>query len=80
MLASARVLELELRLAHTHEMLRTVETDEDGQPVIDLEQLGALFSALDYALRGSPGCVEREEWYAERAEALAKHGTYLGLG
>lgn len=46
----------------------------------DPEQSGALLSALDYALRGDHGCVERDEWQERRRQALAKFGVYLGLG
>lgn len=69
--------ELALRLADVHELLSKVEYDEDGFPVNANDP--GLFSALDYALRGSPGCIEPEEWQDAREAALAKHADYLDI-
>lgn len=64
-----------LRIAHAHAMLMSVSSDDDGVPVLD--DYAGLFSALDYALRGDPGCVEPDEWVAERETALVEHAEYL---
>lgn len=69
--------ELALRLADVAEMLAAVETDDDGEIVEP--HTGSLLSALDYALRGEPGCVDMDEWQGRRREALVKHGGYLGV-
>jgi hypothetical protein len=45
-----------------------------------VEDAGGLLSALDYAVRGAPGCMEPDEWQERRRLALAEHGDYLGLG
>lgn len=76
--ADAFTEEIVLRLVHVQAMLRSVEYDDDGDPQV--EHLGGLFSALDYALRGDHACVEPEEFDEERRRALAAHGDYLGLG
>ncbi len=68
--------ELALRLADVQAAIALVETDEDGE--IKPGQHGIL-SALDYAVRGDAGCVEPDEWAANRRKALAEHGGYLGL-
>lgn len=71
--------ELELRLADVAELANhTAESNEDinaGMPKVD----GGFLSALDYALRGSPGCIEPADWQQARQAALAEHGPYLGL-
>lgn len=69
--------ELVLRLADVADVLDGIKTDEDGE--IDPAYAHGLLSALDYALRGSPGCIEPDEWQDGRRQALAKHGEYLGL-
>lgn len=76
--ADAFTEDMVLRLAFAAEMLASVEVDEDTGELS--EDAGGLLSALDYALRGSPGCVEPDEWQEQRRRALAKHGDYLGLG
>ena len=69
--------ELALRLADVAEVLAAVETDDDGEIVEP--HTGAVMSALDYALRGEPGCVDEDEWQDRRRRALVKHGGYLGV-
>jgi predicted trehalose synthase len=66
-----------LRLAEIASMLRSVKCDEDGQP---MEDLAGLLSALDYALRGDPGCIEPSDWQADRRVAFVAQRNYIGLG
>jgi hypothetical protein len=74
--ANAFAEELVLRLCDAQQVLATC-VNEDGDLVSDV---GSLLSALDYALRGSEGCVEPDEWQEQRRRALANHGDYLDLG
>src|SRR4051812_31525205 len=53
-----------LRLAFVREMLSSASVDEETGEL--QEDAGGLLSALDYALRGDPGCVDSEEWASER--------------
>lgn len=71
--------EMALRLAFIADILHGVELDEDSVALADPEQAGSIMSALDYALRGDPGCVEPDEWQQQREQALAKHADYIGV-
>ncbi len=69
--------EMALRLAHVHSMLSRIKVDDDGQ--IAEEHTAGVLSALDYGLRGDPGCVEHEDFERERQAAYRAHAHYLGL-
>lgn len=71
-------LELAKRLADVKAITDAVVTDDDGN-MADLEMSGHFLSALDHALRGDPGCNEREEWDEGRLEAMIENREYLGL-
>lgn len=72
-----RVHELELRLADVALILHNVERDDHDEAAI--ANPDALLSALDYAVRGSAGCIEPDEWERDRRVALHAHRTYLEL-
>lgn len=69
--------ELALRLADVAAVLASVTTDDDGE--IAESNTGSLLAAFDYALRGERGLETPDEWQERRRQALARHGTYLGL-
>jgi hypothetical protein len=75
--ADAFTEELVLRLVDVQAVIASI--DPEAAERVDEEAAG-LLSALDYALRGECGCLERDEWQDMRRQALAKHGDYLGLG
>jgi hypothetical protein len=60
--------EWKLRLADIAEVVEAAWVDEDTG---ELRDAGGFLSALDYALRGDPGCIEPEEWEQGRRRALA---------
>lgn len=67
--------ELALRLADAYAVLSKATVDEDTGEL--QEDPGGLLSALDHALTGSSGCLEPDEWQAERVAALAEHSERL---
>lgn len=89
-LVVGQVNELRLRLADAAELIRKAReapraghrvegTDEIvGEPLA----LGEDFlTALDHALAGDPGHIERDEWQEDRRTALERHaGSTLRLG
>jgi hypothetical protein len=70
--------EFALRLADVKAAMDELTIDPDGN-IADIEETGTFLSVLDHALRGDEGCNERDQWDAERREALVQHRTYLGL-
>lgn len=68
--------EAELRLAHIYDSLRRAQVNEDGQLT---EESGGFLSALDYAVRGHPGCLEPLEFQLEREHALERWREELRL-
>jgi hypothetical protein len=71
--------ELALRLADVAQVVASARYDEDTGDILGGDDNAGFLSAIDYALRGSPGCMEPDEWQARREEALAARGDYLGL-
>jgi hypothetical protein len=61
------------RLADAADIVASVELDADGVELQDPQQAGAILSALDYALRGDPGCSDPDEWQARREAALERY-------
>ncbi len=64
------------RLADTYSLLATVRVDEDLSIIEDPQ---GLLSALNCSLRGEHGCLDPEEWEADRVRALETHRKHLGL-
>lgn len=69
--------ELALRLADVAATLATATTDDDGQ--IAGPNTGSFLAALNDAVRGVRGLEDFDEFQERRRQALARHGTYLGL-
>jgi hypothetical protein len=69
--------ELELRLADAQAMASAAHPDRNGN--LPAGTAGALLAAIDYALRGQPGCVEPGQWDGEREAALKQYRGYLDL-
>lgn len=71
-MANTQAWQLALRLADALDIVRTAAGDDDDDDT-------ATLSALDYALRGDPGCIEPAEWQVRRRELLIEHADYLKL-
>lgn len=69
--------ELVLRLVDAADVLASVKTSA-GWDLAAVEDRSVLV-ALDYALRGDRGLETPSEFEERRRQALARHGTYLGL-
>lgn len=63
------VRELWLRLADVADVLRDVELDADGDPLTDV---GSLLAALEHAVKGTPGCVDPDDFRRRRTAALQR--------
>ncbi len=81
-----RLEELELRLADAYELLaQSIVKDEDGDPDADwMEDLeapvgGAFFATMDSALTGYQGCLDDDEFAAQRTASLVKVRDKLNL-
>lgn len=69
--------ELALRLADVHALVESAQDADAPDELADVQ--GGFLSALEHALRGEAGCIEPDEWQAQREQALADYGEYLGI-
>lgn len=72
-----RTRELELRLADVAALVASLPDDDAEDVTVD--SFAGVKAALGHALAGSSGCIDPDEWQAQREAALERHRDELGL-